>query len=164
MAPSEDPRAWRASIKECSLETSSDAQPTSPPKTIPTAHVTFIIDCANGKHLGPPLVLPQVSRPSQRPITPPMKTSVVFREETRLRPTQDTQLSWGSHASAKDTLSPYRGIVAPASFPTSMPCSQDVAQAKESPLKSVPMKSSTWGAVKGSLKALSSCVCGQAGE
>ncbi|XP_008067022.1 uncharacterized protein C1orf64 homolog [Carlito syrichta] len=161
MAPSEDPRDWRASLKVTGLETDPDTSTGEKlpchQKSIPTAHMTFVIDCAHGKQL--PMatspVPPRIPSPNRGPVTPPMKIYIVFCGENQARPTQET-------LPARAMLPPCRGIVAPASFPVSPLCPQEVPDAKGRRLEAVSMRSSTWGTVKDSLKALSSCVCGQA--
>ncbi|XP_020028798.2 steroid receptor-associated and regulated protein isoform X1 [Castor canadensis] len=159
MAPSEHPREWRAS-----LETSSDGKLAPPQKAIPAAHVTFIIDCATGKWLSltAPPVPPQALSPNWGPVAPTMKTYTVFCGENQPHSTQVTPLDGGCLAQTEDTLPSYRGVVAPVSLPVSPPCPQDVPKANGSPLKARSARPSTWGAVKGSLKVISSCVCGQA--
>ncbi|XP_069333672.1 steroid receptor-associated and regulated protein [Eulemur rufifrons] len=163
MAPSENPRDWRASRKGPSLETdlgtSSGGKPAGHPKTVPTAHLTFVIDCARGKHLSLAApVPPRASSPHRGPVTPPMKTYIVFCGENQPRLTQETTLGGGGLAQARATQPPCRGMAAPASSPAGP---QEVPEAKGRPSKAVPVRSSTWGTVKDSLRALSSCVCGQ---
>ncbi|KAL2773327.1 steroid receptor-associated and regulated protein, partial [Daubentonia madagascariensis] len=132
-------------------------------KAVPTAHLTFVIDCARGKQLSlaAPPVPRQASSPHRGPVTPAMKTYIVFCGENRPPLTQETPLGGGYLALARATRLPCRGIAASASSPVSQFCPQEVPEAKGRPLKAVPMRSSTWGTVKDSLKALSSCVCGQ---
>ncbi|KAM6174123.1 steroid receptor-associated and regulated protein [Erethizon dorsatum] len=164
MAPSEDPRDWTATLKDTlGLETISGGK-LARPQAVPMVHVTFIIDCARGKQLslaGPP-VPPQVPSASQGPITPSVKTYIVFCGENQATTTQGIPLEGQCSAQAKDTLPPCPGAQAPTSRPTSLSSSQEVPKAKGSPRKVGAAASSPWGAVKGSLKALSSCVCGQA--
>ncbi|XP_005318099.2 steroid receptor-associated and regulated protein [Ictidomys tridecemlineatus] len=163
MAPSEDVRDWRTSLKDTGLETSSGGKRARCHKAIPTAHMTFVIDCVRGKQLSlaAPRVPPQVPSPSQGPVTVPMKTYIVFCGENQPRSALDIPWGGGCLAQAKDALPPRRGAVDPASLPDSPPCPQGAPKAKGRPLKTGPARSSTWGTVKGSLKALSSCVCGQ---
>ncbi|XP_015340370.1 steroid receptor-associated and regulated protein [Marmota marmota marmota] len=166
MAPSEDSRDCRTSLKDTGLETSSGGKWARCHKAIPTAHMTFVIDCVRGKQLSlaAPPVLPQVPSPSQGPVTLPMKTYIVFCGENQPQSTLDIPLGGGCLAQAKDALPPHpprRGAVDPSSLPDSPPCPQGAPKAKGRPLKTGPARSSTWGTVKGSLKALSSCVCGQ---
>ncbi|XP_027807662.1 LOW QUALITY PROTEIN: steroid receptor-associated and regulated protein [Marmota flaviventris] len=166
MAPSEDSRDCRTSLKDTGLETSSGGKRARCHKAIPTAHMTFVIDCVRGKQLSlaAPPVLPQVPSPSQGPVTLPMKTYIVFCGENQPQSALDIPLGGGCLAQAKDALPPRpprRGAVDPSSPPDSPPCPQGTPKAKGRPLKIGPARSSTWGTVKGSLKALSSCVCGQ---
>ncbi|XP_008247976.2 steroid receptor-associated and regulated protein [Oryctolagus cuniculus] len=168
MAPSEDSRDWRASLKDPSLgthlETSSGWKPVRPQKAIPKAHLTFLIDCGLGKQL--PLATPPVPRrgprPRRGPAAPPVKTYIVFCGGSEPGGTQYLSPGWRPVAQARDTLPPCRGVEAPASSPVGPFCPQESPKAKGSPSKAGPARSSTWGTVKGSLKALSSCVCRQA--
>ncbi|XP_047380100.1 steroid receptor-associated and regulated protein [Sciurus carolinensis] len=163
MAPSEDSRDWRASLKDTSLETSSGGKLARRQTAVPTAHMTVIIDCVRGKRLSlaAPPVLPQAPSCSQGPVRLPMKTYIVFCGGNRPQSALDSPLGGGCLAQAKDALPSCRGVVGPASPVDSLPCPQGVPKVKGSPLKTGPARSSTWGTVKGSLKALSSCVCGQ---
>ncbi|KAB1261024.1 Steroid receptor-associated and regulated protein [Camelus dromedarius] len=83
-APSEDPWDLRASPKvkglKTDLETSSDGKPACHQKTIPKAHLTFVIDCAHGKQLSPaaPPAPPRAPSPNLGPVIPPMKTYILF--------------------------------------------------------------------------------------
>ncbi|XP_012517931.1 PREDICTED: uncharacterized protein C1orf64 homolog [Propithecus coquereli] len=163
MAPSENPRDWTASLKGTSLETdlgtSSGGKPAGRPKTVPTAHLTFVIDCARGKPLSLATpVPPRASSPHQGPVAPPMKTYIVFCGENRRPLTQEATLGGLRLAQARATQPPCGGIAAPA---PSLESPQKVPEAKGGPLKAAPVRSSTWGTVKDSLRALSSCVCGQ---
>ncbi|XP_017830557.1 steroid receptor-associated and regulated protein [Callithrix jacchus] len=161
MAPSEDPRDWRASLKgticETGLETSSGGKLARRQNTVPTAHLTFVIDCAHRKQLSLAATPspPQAPSPNRGLVTPPMKTYIVFCGENWPHLTRVTPSSGGCLAQARATLPPCRGTTASASF-------QEVPEAKGRHLKAMPVRSSTWGTVKDSLKALSSCVCGQA--
>ncbi|XP_004637825.1 steroid receptor-associated and regulated protein [Octodon degus] len=165
MAPSEDPRNWRSMLKDTvDLETVSGGKPAQP-QAIPKAHVTFIIDCARGKQLSlaAPPVPPQVPTPRKSPVTPSMKTYIVFCRENQAPTTQGIPLERWHSAQAKNTLVPCPGAQAPTSHPASLCSPQELPRAKRSPQKVRAAASSPWGAVKGSLKkALSSCVCGQA--
>ncbi|XP_011849352.1 PREDICTED: uncharacterized protein C1orf64 homolog [Mandrillus leucophaeus] len=168
MAPSEDRRDWRANLKgtirETGLETSSGGKLAGHQKTVPTAHLTFVIDCTQGRQLSLAATAspPQAPSPSQGLVTPPMKTYLVFCGENWPHLTRVTPMGGGCLAQARATLPLCRGAAAAASFPVSPLCPQEVPEAKEKPVKTVPVRSSPWGTVKDSLKALSSCVCGQA--
>ncbi|XP_062960112.1 steroid receptor-associated and regulated protein [Cynocephalus volans] len=168
MASSEDRRDWTASPKdtglETDLETSSGGKLARQQKTIPTAHLTFVIDCARGKQLSlaAPAVPSRAPSPSQGPVTPPMKTYILFCGENQPHLAQETPVGRGHLAQARDTLPPCRGIEVPASFLASSLCPQEVPEANRKPLKAVPARSLTWGTVKGSLKVLSYCVYGKA--
>nr|XP_012618521.1 uncharacterized protein C1orf64 homolog [Microcebus murinus] len=158
MVPSENPRDWRASLQGTSLETdlgtSSGGKPAGHPKAVPTAHLTFVIDCAHGKHLSLAAPAPpRAPRPHQGPVAPPMKTYIVFCGENQPPLTQDTTPGGERLAQAGQGR-----VAAPASSPDSP---QEVPEAKGRPLKAGPVRSSTWGTLKDSLRALSSCVCGQ---
>uniref|UniRef100_A0A2K5DXC2 Steroid receptor associated and regulated protein n=1 Tax=Aotus nancymaae TaxID=37293 RepID=A0A2K5DXC2_AOTNA len=133
-------------------------------KTVPTAHLTFIIDCAHGRQLSLAAAPspPQAPSPNRGLVTPPMKTYIVFCGENWPHLTRVTPTGGGCLAQARATLPPCRGTTASASFPVSPLCPQEVPEAKGRHLKAMPVRSSTWGTVKDSLKALSSCVCGQA--
>uniref|UniRef100_A0A2K6DJ62 Steroid receptor associated and regulated protein n=1 Tax=Macaca nemestrina TaxID=9545 RepID=A0A2K6DJ62_MACNE len=167
MAPSEDRRDWRANLKgtirETGLETSSGKKHQLG-KTVPTAHLTFVIDCTQGRQLSLAATAspPQAPSPSQGLVTPPMKTYLVFCGENWPHLTRVTPMGGGCLAQARATLPLCRGAATAASFPVSPLCPQEVPEAKEKPVKAVPVRSSPWGTVKDSLKALSSCVCGQA--
>ncbi|XP_005409910.1 PREDICTED: uncharacterized protein C1orf64 homolog [Chinchilla lanigera] len=165
MAPSEDPRDWRTTLKDTvGLETISGGKPARP-QAVPMAHVTFVIDCARGRQLSlaAPPAPPQVPSPSQGPVTPAVKTYIVFCGDNQAPTTQGIPLEGPCSAQAKDTLSPCAGAKAPTSRPTSLSSPQELPRAKGAPRKVEAAASSPWGAVKGSLKkALSSCVCGQA--
>nr|XP_012416707.1 PREDICTED: uncharacterized protein C1orf64 homolog [Odobenus rosmarus divergens] len=149
---------------ETDLETSSGGKPSCHQKAIPTTHLTFVIDCARGKQLSlvAPPVPPRAPGPHLGPVTPPMKTYILFCGENRPHLTQETPLGGGHLAHAGGTLPPRRGTVAPVSSPVGPRVPQEAPEAKGNPLKTVPSRSSAWGTVIGSLKALSSCVCGQA--
>ncbi|XP_057573530.1 steroid receptor-associated and regulated protein [Hippopotamus amphibius kiboko] len=168
-APTEDPRDQRACPKvrglETELETSSGGKPASHQKAIPKAHLTFIIDCAHGKQIslaalpGPP----RVPSPNLGPIIPPMKTYILLCGENRPpHLTQEAPLGGEVLAQTRGPLPPCRGTTAPASPPASPLCLQEPPEAKGSPMKTASSRSSAWGTVIGSLKALSSCVCAQA--
>ena len=133
-------------------------------KAIPAAHLTFIIDCARGKPLAlvAPPVPPRAPGPNLGPVTSPMKTYILFCGENQPHLTQEAPLGGGHLAHTRGTLPPCRGTITPASAPVSPLVPQEAPEAKGSPLKTVPSRSSAWGTVIGSLKALSSCVCGQA--
>ncbi|XP_046516455.1 steroid receptor-associated and regulated protein [Equus quagga] len=168
MAASEDPKDQRASPNvmglETDLETSSEGKPARHQKAIPTAHLTFVFDCARGKQLclAAPSAPPRAPRPNPGPVTPPMKTYILFCGGNQPQQTHEVPLGGGCLAQAEGTLPPSGGTVAPASSPGSPLGCQEAPEAKGSPLKTVPSRSSAWGTVIGSLKALSSCVCGQA--
>ncbi|XP_021056987.1 LOW QUALITY PROTEIN: steroid receptor-associated and regulated protein [Mus pahari] len=164
MASSKDPRNWRASLKDFSVETSSGIQPVCAPTAVPTAHVTFIIDCANGKQVSlaaSAAAPPHASRANQGCVAGPMKTFVMFRGETTLLGTQNIPLSRRPLDGVKDTLPPYRGLGAPHPLPASLPGPQNDPEAKGSSLeRGATEKHSTREKVKHSLKALT-CLCGQ---
>ncbi|XP_049731838.1 steroid receptor-associated and regulated protein [Elephas maximus indicus] len=145
------------------LETSSGGKLVRHQKAIPTAHLTFIIDltCRKRISLAAPPMQPQFPRPYRGPVTPSMKTHIVFCGENWPHLAQKAPLGKGCLAQARGTLPPHREIGAPASLPISSLCPQEAPEPKGSPLKAMPTRSSAWGTVKGSLKALSSCVCGQ---
>ncbi|XP_058531722.1 steroid receptor-associated and regulated protein [Ochotona princeps] len=160
MASSEDSRDCGANLRDPSigthLETSSGEKPNRPQKAIPKAHVTFLVDCTRGERL----LLPATPmahggwRPPQSPAMPPMKTYMVFCGESTA---QKMPLESGLQAQP-----PCKGVKTPDSSAVGSLCPQEVSSAKGNPSKGGPGRSSTWGTVKGSLKALSSCVCGQA--
>ncbi|XP_028609778.1 steroid receptor-associated and regulated protein [Grammomys surdaster] len=164
MASSKDPRNWRASFKNSSVETSSGMQPACAHKAVPTAHVTFVIDCATGKQvsLATPTVPPQASRTSQGCAAPPMKTFVMFCGKNTLPGTQDVSLNRRPLDRAEDTLPPYRGLGAPDPLPaSSLPGSPSDPRVKGSSVKAAATeKHSTREKIKHSLKALS-CICGK---
>ncbi|KAF3830435.1 hypothetical protein GH733_004254 [Mirounga leonina] len=144
---------------ETDLETSSGGKPACH-QAIPTAHLTFVIDCARGKQLSlvAPPVPPRAPSPHLGPVTPPMKTCILFCGENRPHLTQGAL--W-----VGDTWPMPGGPCHPAvgRWPQLPPQSvHEAPEAKGNPLKTVPSRSSAWGTVIGSLKALSSCVCGQA--
>ncbi|XP_016074586.1 PREDICTED: uncharacterized protein C1orf64 homolog [Miniopterus natalensis] len=167
MAPAEDPRAQRASPQivglGTDLDTSSGGERAPSLQAIPTAHLTFIVDCARGKQLSlaAPSVPPPAPRPKLEPVTPPMKTYILFCGDSQPHLTQEASLGGGHLAQARGTLPPCRGTVAPASSPVSPRWPQEAPEAKGSPLKTV-LTRSAWERVTGSLRAASSCVCGQA--
>ncbi|KAM9243688.1 steroid receptor-associated and regulated protein [Dugong dugon] len=158
----------RTSLKATSLrpglQTSSGGKLVRHQKAIPTAHLTFIMDLTCGKQisLAAPRMQPRVPRPYRGPVSPPMKTHIVFCGENWPHLAQKAPLGRGCLAQARATLPPHREIGAPASLPISLLCPQGAPEPKRSPLKAMTARSSAWGTVKGSLKALSSCVCGQA--
>ncbi|XP_036770242.2 steroid receptor-associated and regulated protein isoform X2 [Manis pentadactyla] len=168
VAPSEDPRGPRASPKvlgpETDLESGSGGEPASHQKAIPAAHFTFLIDCAHGKQLSlaAPPVRPRTPRPNLGPVTPPVKTYILFCGENQPHLIQEAPLGRGCLAQPRSSLPSCRRMVAPASSPVSPLCPQEAPEAKRGPSKTVPLRFSAWGRVIGSLKALSSCVCGQA--
>ncbi|XP_049473964.1 steroid receptor-associated and regulated protein [Panthera uncia] len=168
MTPSEDPSDPKASPKvtglETDVETSSGGKPGCHQKAIPPAHLTFVIDCARGRQISliAPPVLPRAPGPNLGTVTPPMKTYILFCGENQPHLTQEAPLGRGRLAQARGAMPPCRGTGAPDSSPVSPLVPQEAPEAKGNPLKSVPSRSSAWGTVIGSLKALSSCVCGQA--
>ncbi|XP_044092222.1 steroid receptor-associated and regulated protein [Neovison vison] len=149
---------------ETDLETCSGGKPACHPKAIPAAHLTFVIDCARGKQLSllEPPVPPRASGPHLGPVTPPMKTYILFCGENPPHLTPEAPVGGGLLAQPGGALPARRGPVAPASSPVSPQVPQEAPEAKGNPLKAVTSRSSAWGTVIGSLKALSSCVCGQA--
>ncbi|XP_020951060.1 uncharacterized protein C1orf64 homolog [Sus scrofa] len=164
-APSKDPRDPRASPKvrglKTDLKTRSGGKPAGHQKAIPKAHLTFVIDCAHGKRISltAPPVPPRAPSPNPGPVIPPMKTYILFCGESRPpHQTPEAPLDEGGLAWARGPLPPCTGSAAPASSPASPLCLQEAPEVKGSPAK----RSSAWGTVLGSLKALSSCVCAQA--
>ncbi|XP_016043921.1 steroid receptor-associated and regulated protein [Erinaceus europaeus] len=146
------------------LATSSGDKLVRPQKAIPATHLTFLIDCTHGKSLS--LMAPPEPSPAPTstlgPATPLMKTYILFCGENSAPLNEETPLSGELLAQVGDTLPPPRDV-APASSPVSPLCLQEVPKAKGNPLKTVSVRHSAWGTVKGSLKGfLSSCVCGQA--
>lgn len=127
-------------------------------------HSSFI-DCACGKQLS--LAVPPV--PPQTPSPKPGLSS--FQEDLHLvlsaqpAPSDSGDLpGWGLSYPGQGTLPPCcSGTVGPASSPGSPLRSQEALEAKGSPLKTLPARCSARGTVTGSLRAVSSCVCGQAG-
>ncbi|KAI5139217.1 Steroid Receptor-Associated And Regulated Protein [Manis pentadactyla] len=99
VAPSEDPRGPRASPKvlgpETDLESGSGGEPASHQKAIPAAHLTFLIDCAHGKQLSlaAPPVRPRTPRPNLGPVTPPVKTYILFCGENQPHLIQEAPLA-----------------------------------------------------------------------
>uniref|UniRef100_A0A8C6H6E7 Steroid receptor associated and regulated protein n=1 Tax=Mus spicilegus TaxID=10103 RepID=A0A8C6H6E7_MUSSI len=161
MAFSKDPR--RTSLRDSSVETGSGTQSACAPKAVPTAHVTFLIDCATGKQvsLAASTAPPHASRANQGCVAPPMKTFVMFRGKTTVLGTQNISLSRRALDGAKDTLPPYRVLGVPHSLPASLPGPQNDPKAQGSSLKpGATEKHSTREKVKHSLKALT-CLCGQ---
>ncbi|XP_004472214.1 steroid receptor-associated and regulated protein [Dasypus novemcinctus] len=173
MAPSEDPGRSerghrRASPQSPGLEMDADPGPGGKlvcrQKAVPPAHLTFVIDCARGKQipLAAPPALCRAASPRQGPVTRPMKTYIMFFGDSWAQPPREDPPGQGCLAQVGLTPPPPRGPVAPASFPDSPLCPQEPPKAKGGSVKPVPVRSSAWGTVKGSLKALSSCVCGLA--
>ncbi|XP_066121269.1 steroid receptor-associated and regulated protein [Saccopteryx bilineata] len=168
MASSKDPRHQRASPQvrclETDLDTSSGGKLDHHQKAIHTAHLTFVIDCAHGTQpfLAAQPALPHAPCPNLGCIIPPMKTYIFFRGDNQPHPPQEAPLGGGRLTQARGTLPPCKGTVAPTSYLVSPLHPQGAPEAKGSPMKMVPTRSSAWGVVMGSLKALSSCVCGQA--
>uniref|UniRef100_G1PFF4 Steroid receptor associated and regulated protein n=1 Tax=Myotis lucifugus TaxID=59463 RepID=G1PFF4_MYOLU len=172
VASLEDPEDRRDSSQIMGPETELDASSAHhqavhtahQEKAMPTAHLTFVIDCASGKQLSlaAPLVPPQAPSPYLGPVTPPMKTYILFYGDSQPPLTQEAILGGGHIAQARGTLPPCRGTVAPASSPLSPLCPQGAPEAKGSPLKTMPTRYLAWETVMGLLKAFSSCVCGQA--
>ncbi|XP_059542233.1 steroid receptor-associated and regulated protein [Myotis daubentonii] len=176
VASSEDPADRRASAQIMGPETELDASSGGKPahqqkavpaahqqKAVPAAHLTFVIDCASGKQLSlaAPLVPLQGPSPYLGPVTPPMKTYILFCGDSQPHLTQEAILGGGHIAQARGTLPPCRETVAPASSPLSPLCPQGGPEAKGSPLKTMPTRYLAWETVTGLLKAFSSCVCGQ---
>ncbi|XP_005677119.2 PREDICTED: uncharacterized protein C1orf64 homolog isoform X1 [Capra hircus] len=162
--PSEDTRDPSARPRglEASLETSSGGRPARRQKAVPGAHLTFVIDCARGKQIslaaapGPP----RTPGPSPGPAVPPMKTYILLcggKQAPNLPP--EAPLGGGGLAQARG---PCRGTAPPAPPAASPGGLAEAPEAKGSPVKAVSSRSSAWGTVIGSLKALSSCVCAQA--
>uniref|UniRef100_A0A8C2N2P3 Steroid receptor associated and regulated protein n=1 Tax=Cricetulus griseus TaxID=10029 RepID=A0A8C2N2P3_CRIGR len=159
MAPSNDPTGLESQPQEFSIPPSA-----CPNRAIPTAHITYVIDCTTGKQisLDVPPVPPQVSRPSQGLVTLPMKTFAMFCGENTQQGTRDSSINCRPLVRTKDTLPSYRRLVALASLPARPPCPQDDPKAERSSLKAgATRKHSSMGAVKRSLKALFSCFCVQ---
>uniref|UniRef100_A0A286XSR3 Steroid receptor associated and regulated protein n=1 Tax=Cavia porcellus TaxID=10141 RepID=A0A286XSR3_CAVPO len=156
------PQASSGGSRWNSLSGSGSGGKPARPQTLPTAHVTFIIDCTRGKQLtlaappAPPQVPSRSQGPSQGPVTPSVKTYIVFCGKNQPPTTQGISLEGRCAAWAQDTLPPC------PSRTTSLSSPQEVPKAKGNPWRAGAVASSPWGAVKGSLKALSFCVCGQA--
>lgn len=130
-------------------------------KAIPKAHVTFLVDCTRGERLLLP-ASPMAHggwRPPQSPAILPMKTYMVF---CGVSTAQKMLLESGFRAQAGYPHLSCKGVKTADSSAVGSLCPQEVSRVKGSPSKGGPARSSTWGTVKGSLKALSSCVCGQA--
>uniref|UniRef100_G5E5E0 Steroid receptor associated and regulated protein n=1 Tax=Bos taurus TaxID=9913 RepID=G5E5E0_BOVIN len=143
----------------CSLPS---GRPARRQKAVPGAHLTFVIDCAQGKQisLAAPPGPPRTPGPNPGPAVPPMKTYILLCGEKRSSNlTLEAPLSRGGLSQAGG---PCRGTTAPASPPASPEGLAEAPEAKGSPVKAVSSRSSAWGTVIGSLKALSSCVCAQA--
>lgn len=121
-------------------------------KATPTAHLTFVIDCASGKQLSlaAPAVPPQAPGPYLGLVTPPVKTYILFCGDSQPHLTQEASLGGGPLAQARGTPPPCRGTVAPASSPLSPLCAQEAPEAKGSPLKTMPARYSAWETVRGS--------------
>ncbi|KAF4013791.1 hypothetical protein G4228_005447 [Cervus hanglu yarkandensis] len=167
--PSEDPREPSAHPGglEMNLETSSGGRPARQQKAIPRAHLTFVIDCARGKQisLAAPPGPPRTPSPNPGPAVPPMKTYILLcGEKQSPNLTREAPLGGGGLAQARGPCPgpPCRGTTAQASPPASPGGLAEAPEAKGSPVKAVSSRSSAWGTVIGSLKALSSCVCAQA--
>ncbi|EHB12001.1 hypothetical protein GW7_15521 [Heterocephalus glaber] len=144
MGPSEDPRDRRQALKNTpGLETSSGGKQAHP-QAILMVHVTFVIDCARGKQLSlaAPTVLPQALGPGQGPVTPSVKTYIVFCGGNQSPVTQGTLLDGQSFAQPKDSPKPCRGAEAPTFCPTNPSSPQEVPKAKESPWKVGPTMAS----------------------
>lgn len=140
--------------RETNLETSLGGKPAHHQKAIPTAHLTLIIDSAHGKQPSctHPQGCPRAPSSNLGPVTPPKKTYVLFCEESQPLMTPEAPLGGRHLAQARAPCHPAKGL-----WPQLSP------QTTGSPLKTVPVRSSAWKTVTGSLKALSSSVCGQAG-
>ncbi|KAM5320136.1 LOW QUALITY PROTEIN: steroid receptor-associated and regulated protein [Glossophaga mutica] len=134
-------------------------------QAVPAAHLT-IIDCAGGKPLllAAPPAPPHALSPNLGPITPPMKTYILFCGRSQSRLIQEAPLGGGALAQTRGTLPPCRGTVTSAFSSVSPLRSQEPPEAMGSPSKTVPTRSSAWETVTDTLKAFSSCVCGQADE
>ncbi|XP_006066658.3 steroid receptor-associated and regulated protein [Bubalus bubalis] len=143
----------------CSLPS---GRPARRQKAVPGAHLTFVIDCARGKQisLAAPPGPPRTPGPNPGPAVPLMKTYILLcGEKQSPNLTPEAPLGGGGLAQAGG---PCRGTTAPASPPASPEGLAEAPEAKGSPVKAVSSRSSAWGTVIGSLKALSSCVCAQA--
>nr|XP_042100744.1 steroid receptor-associated and regulated protein isoform X2 [Ovis aries] len=143
----------------CSLP---GGRPARRQKAVPGAHLTFVIDCARGKQI--PLAAapgpPRSPGPSPGPAVPPMKTYILLcggKQAPNLPP--EAPLGGGGLAQARG---PCRATAPPAPPAASPGGLAEAPEAKGSPVKAVSSRSSAWGTVIGSLKALSSCVCAQA--
>ncbi|XP_040083880.1 steroid receptor-associated and regulated protein [Oryx dammah] len=159
-APSEDTRdpSARPGGLEANLETSSGGRRRQ--KAVPGAHLTFVIDCARGKQisLAAPPGPPRTPGPNPGPAVPPMKTYILLCGGKQYPP-PEAPLGGGGLAQARG---PCRGTTPTASPAASPGGLAEAPEAKGSPVKAVSSRSSAWGTVIGSLKALSSCVCAQA--
>ncbi|KAM7054570.1 LOW QUALITY PROTEIN: steroid receptor-associated and regulated protein-like [Molossus nigricans] len=139
---------------ETHLDTSSVGKPAHHQKAIPTAHLTFIINCAHGKQLSLAAspVLPQAPKPNLGPVTLPMNSYILFCGDSQYHLIQEAPLG-GTHLAqpARGTLPPCRGTVAPVFSLVSPLCPQETPEAKGSPLKMVPTRCTSWGTVMGLL-------------
>lgn len=91
-----------------------------------------------------------------------MKTYILFCGHSQSHLIQEAPLGGEHLAQARDTLPPGRGTVTPAFSSVSLLRSQEPPEAKGSPSKVAPTRSSAWEIVMDALKAFSSCVCGRA--
>ncbi|XP_055979659.1 steroid receptor-associated and regulated protein [Sorex fumeus] len=168
MVPSEDPRDRRTDPKvtdpETELASGPDGKLAGHQKTLPSAHLTFLMDCTPGKQLSLPVppLRPQAPCRPLGPVTPPMKTYLVFCGGNQPYHTQEVGAGMGHFTQARETTGPCKATEAPASAPVSPLCTQEVPEAKKSPVKAMPVRYSSSGAAKGLLKGLlNSCVCGR---
>ncbi|KAM8777521.1 steroid receptor-associated and regulated protein [Rhynchonycteris naso] len=145
---------------ETDLETSSGGKPAHQKAE---AHLIFVINCAHGKQLSLAASPkpPQALSSNLGYITLPMKTFILFCEESQPHMTQEAP-GWTMHCLGKwypATLQRYCG----PSFLLNQPTLPSKApEAEGSPSNTVPLKSLAWGTVMSLLKAFSSCDCGQA--
>ncbi|XP_036901213.1 steroid receptor-associated and regulated protein [Sturnira hondurensis] len=168
MASSEDLRDQSASPQivglVTDLDTSSGGKSAHLLKAVSTAHLTFVIDCVRGKplSLAAPPVPPHALSPNPGLVTPTMKTYILFCGYGQSHLIREAPLGGEHLDQARGTLPPRRGTVTSAFSSVSPLRSQEPPEAKGSPSKTVPTRSSAWEAVMDTLKAFSSCVCGQA--
>ncbi|XP_004603714.1 steroid receptor-associated and regulated protein [Sorex araneus] len=168
MVPSEDPRDGRTDPKVTDPETELASGPggklAGHQKTLPSAHLTFLMDCTPGKQLSPPA--PQLRPPAPRrplgPVTPPMKTYLVLCGGNQPYHTEEVRAGMSHFTPARETMEPCKATETPAPSPASPLCTQEAPEAKRSPVKMMPVRYTSSGAAKGLLKGLLySCVCGR---
>lgn len=104
---------------ETNLETSLGGKPAHHQKAIPTAHLTFVIDCSWGTALlDTPPGLPRAPSSNLGPVIPPVKTYIFLCEESQSHLTPESLLDGGHLGQARGTLPSRKGTVAPALHPS----------------------------------------------